>query len=257
MWIRDATIHDRLPDLQQADARSALLPLSLRPGAAGVHRRRASATTPSSATSSPPASSASEERVRARARHQRQAALHRLGRNRRSELYDPVVERRVPTQPRHAARSAAKQEGARAAMLNVGPALSPDGRYIAFLSTREHLRHRPLPRRRARPAQIIRKLVSVRSRRALRVAALHRLGRLAGRRTRKRLAFIVFEKGDNYLGIVDVDIAQHRAHARPGHRRHHERRLVAGRPHDRHRRPDHRRQRPLPLRPRHRSRCAA
>ena len=39
MWMRDAVMREQVPDDQAADDRSALLPVSLRPGAVGVRRR--------------------------------------------------------------------------------------------------------------------------------------------------------------------------------------------------------------------------
>jgi hypothetical protein len=87
--------------------------------------------------------------------------------------------------------------------LNVGPALSPDGRYLAFLSARE-LFSIDLFLADASTGKVIRKLVS--SDRDPHFESL-RFIESAGAWSpdSRHLAFITFSKGDNFLSIVDVD----------------------------------------------------
>ncbi|HEX9500923.1 MAG TPA: peptidase S9, partial [Thermoanaerobaculia bacterium] len=87
--------------------------------------------------------------------------------------------------------------------LNLGPAYSPDGRYLAFLSTRDVF-DIDLFLAEASTGKVIRKLAS-----ATRNAHFESLRFIdsagAWSPDSKKLAFVVFERGDNYLGIVDVD----------------------------------------------------
>src|SRR5581483_11450948 len=86
--------------------------------------------------------------------------------------------------------------------LNVGPALSPDGRYIAFLSTRD-IFDIDLFLADAKTGRIIRKLVSAdRDPHMDALRFIDSAGSWSPDST--RLAFVVFEKGDNYLAIVDA-----------------------------------------------------
>src|SRR5438445_644907 len=87
--------------------------------------------------------------------------------------------------------------------LNLGPAYSPDGRYIAFLSTRDVF-DIDLFLADGQTGKVVRRLAS-----ATRNAHFEALRFIdsagAWSPDSKQLAFVVFEKGDNYLGIVDVD----------------------------------------------------
>src|SRR5258708_33557795 len=114
------------------------------------------------------------------------------------ELYNPVIEDRpttlgAPLLGRKTTRGD----------LNLAPALSPDGKYVAFLSTRE-LFTIDLFLADAHTAQIIRRLVS--SDRDPHFDSISFI-EIAGvwSPDSKRLAFVVFAKGDNYLGIIDTD----------------------------------------------------
>src|SRR5205085_8260830 len=87
--------------------------------------------------------------------------------------------------------------------LNVGPAYSPDGRYIAFLSTRE-IFDIDLFLADAHTGQVIRRILSTdRDAHFESLRFIDSAG--AWSPDSKRLAVVVFEKGDNFLGIVDVD----------------------------------------------------
>src|SRR5204863_5931052 len=113
-------------------------------------------------------------------------------------LYNPVIAAR----PSRLGAPLLGKLSTRAA-LNLGPALSPDGNYIAFLSTRE-LFDIDLFLADAHTGKIIRRLVSAAGNAhydALRF--IDSAGAWAP--DSQRLAFVVFEKGDNYLGIIDVN----------------------------------------------------
>lgn len=87
--------------------------------------------------------------------------------------------------------------------LNIGPAYSPDGRYIAFLSTRE-LFSIDLYVADAHTGHITRRLVS--SEGNSHFDALRFIDSAGSwSPDSRKLAFVIFEKGDNKLGIVDVE----------------------------------------------------
>src|SRR5207248_5153648 len=115
------------------------------------------------------------------------------------EMYNPVVEDRPFTLGTPIIGS---KRGIRG-YLNLGPAYSPDGRYLAFLSTRDVF-DIDLFLADATTGKVIRRLAS-----ATRNAHFESLRFIdsagAWSPDSKKLAFVVFEKGDNYLGIVDVD----------------------------------------------------
>lgn len=127
------------------------------------------------------------------------------------ELYNPIVAARehLAGTPLIGRKPDPPVEGKRprrrrgATELNVGPALSPDGRYIAFLSARE-LFSIDLFLADAKTGKVIRKLVS--SDRDPHFESL-RFIESAGAWSPDggRLAFITFSKGDNFLSIVDVE----------------------------------------------------
>ncbi|HVR37761.1 MAG TPA: BamA/TamA family outer membrane protein [Thermoanaerobaculia bacterium] len=209
MWIRDATINDRLPDLRKLsrDPRyfpyrygealmayigarfgdDAVVRYFLASGIVGVDE----AIERSLGISSKQLFTDWNESAR--------------------ELYNPVLQSRPEsfTKPligRAVERDKEKRKKAdrrRGSELNIGPVLSPDGRYIAFLSTRE-LFSVDLYLADAKTGNVIRKLVSsdvdshIESLRFIESAG-------AWSPDATRLAFITFEKGDNFLTIVDVN----------------------------------------------------
>jgi Tol biopolymer transport system component len=114
------------------------------------------------------------------------------------ELYEPVFLRRpetlgTPLLGRKTTRGT----------LNIGPAVSPDGRWIAFLSTRE-LFTIDLYLADAKSGRIVRKLLSADTNPhfdALRF--IDSAGSWSP--DSRKLAVATYERGDNYLAIVDAD----------------------------------------------------
>ncbi len=122
------------------------------------------------------------------------------------ELYNPVVQTRSNfTNPLIGQKPipGTKGERKRLEIMNVGPALSPDGRYVAFISSRD-LFEIILYLADAHTGKIIRQLAS--SDRDSHFESL-RFIESAGAFSPdgSKLAFITFEKGVNFLGIVDVN----------------------------------------------------
>ena len=143
------------------------------------------------------------------------------------ELYNPVVQARPaalgnpllgkkpePPPPQTGERKERRRRRRGSSELNVGPALSPDGRYIAFLSARE-LFSIDLFLADAKTGKIIRRLVS--SDRDPHFESL-RFIESAGSWSpdNKHLAFITFARGDNYLSIVNVETRDVDHHKVPG-----------------------------------------
>jgi hypothetical protein len=207
MWVRDATIHNRLPDLRKLTSDPRYFPyrygeallayIGGRFGDEAVVRYFMAA----GMVGIEPAF----DRVLGLSAKQVFADWQESSR----ELYNPVVAERP-------SRLGAPLLGKlnTKADLNLGPALSPDGKYIAFLSTRE-LFDIDLFLADAHTGQVIRRLVS-----ASRDAHYDALRFIDSAGTwspdSQRLAFVVFEKGDNYLGIVDTN-SRHIDHIRvPG-----------------------------------------
>src|SRR3954469_6626168 len=196
MWIRDATIHNRLPDLRKLSRDPRYFPyrygeallayIGGRFGDEAVVRYFLAAGQVGVDAAFEHATGLSSKQLFA----DWQAAAH--------ELYDPIIAER-PKLLGTPLLGTKRTKGD----LNVGPALSPDGRYIAFLSTRE-IFDVDLFLADAKTGRIISKLVS--SDRDAHYDALRFIDS-AGNWSpdSKRLAFVVFEKGDNYLAIVDAE----------------------------------------------------
>jgi Omp85 superfamily domain/WD40-like Beta Propeller Repeat len=210
LWIRDATIHDRMPDIRDLTrdpnyfpyrygqalmayigARfgdDAVVRYFLASGVVGVEQgvERALGITPKQLF----ADWAESAR----------------------ELYNPIIQAREESQARllvgrkpepPPAEGKKRKRRRNATELNVGPALSPDGRYLAFLSARE-LFSIDLYLADAKTGKIIRKLVS--SDRDPHFESLRFIESAgAWAPDNRRLAFVTFSKGDNYLSIVDVE----------------------------------------------------
>jgi hypothetical protein len=197
MWIRDATIHNRMPDLRKLTRDPYYFPyrygeallayIGGRFGDDAVVRLFLAA-----GTSGP---EAAFERATGLPAKQIFTDWQESAR----ELYNPVVEDRPFTLGNPLIGS---KKGIRG-YLNLGPAYSPDGRYLAFLSTRDVF-DIDLFLAEADNGKIVRRLAS-----ATRNAHFEALRFIdsagAWSPDSKKLAFVVFEKGDNYLGIVDVD----------------------------------------------------
>jgi len=115
------------------------------------------------------------------------------------EMYDPVVAAR----PANLGTPLIGTKRGRHNMLNVGPAISPDGRMLAFLSTRE-IFDVDLFLADAKTGKIIRRLSS--SGRDPHFDALRFIDSAGSwSPDETKLAFVVFEKGDNYLALIDVN----------------------------------------------------
>ena len=113
-------------------------------------------------------------------------------------LYDPIVTAR-PIAPLGKPLIGSKSRGT----LNIGPSYSPDGRWVAFLSSRE-LFSIDLYLADAKTGEVKEKLVS--SDADPHFDALRFIDSAgAWSPDSKKLAFVVFENGDNRLAIIDVD----------------------------------------------------
>ena len=218
MWIRDATIHDRMPNIRELTRDSRYFPyrygqalmayIGARFGDEAVVRyfQAAGVVGPEDAV----------ERALGISHKQLFSDWEESSR----ELYNPILETRrtreipgplvgrKPAPPPAAPAADEKERRSRrrrrgASELNIGPALSSDGRYIAFLSARE-LFSIDLFLADAKTGKIIRKLVS--SDRDPHFESL-RFIESAGAWSpdNRRLAFITFSKGDNFLSFVDVE----------------------------------------------------
>jgi len=194
MWVRDATIHNRMPDLVKLTRDPRYFPyrygqallayIGGRFGDDAVVRYFLAAGTVG-------IEPAFERVVGLNAKQ-----LFTDWQESSRELYNPVVQSR-PTNLGKPLLSKRTTRGD----LNVGPSLSPDGKYLAFLSTRE-LFSIDLFLADAHTGQIIRRLVS--SDRDGHFDALRFIDSSGGwSPDSKKMAFVVFEKGDNFLGIVD------------------------------------------------------
>jgi len=195
MWVRDATIHNRLPDLRKLTRDPRYFPyrygeallayIGGRFGDDAVVRYFLAA----GLIGPEPAF----DRVLGLSANQVFTDWQESAR----ELYNPVAQDRPASlgNPLLAKKSTRGD-------LNVGPALSPDGRYVAFLSTRD-LFDIDLYLADARTGSVIRRLVS--SDRDAHYDALRFIDSAGSwSPDSKRLAIVTFSRGDNYLGIVDV-----------------------------------------------------
>jgi Tol biopolymer transport system component len=205
MWIRDATINDRLPTLRDLSRDPRYFPyrygqalmayIGARFGDDAVIRYFRAAGVVG-------VEEAFERAVGLNAKQ-----LFADWQESARELYNPVTQARATTAlgtPLIGRKpEPGKKRSRRMTELNVGPALSPDGRYIAFLSARE-LFSIDLFLADAKTGKVIRHLVQgdrdphIESLRFIESAG-------AFSPDGRRLAFVTFAKGDNFLGIVDVE----------------------------------------------------
>lgn len=205
MWIRDATINDRLPDLRKLSRDRRYFPyrygqallayIGGRFGDDTVVRYFLAAGTVGI--------DAAFDRAIGISSKQLFADWQESAR----ELYNPVVQARTSVQQPLIGRKPIPgkkgEKKRRANELNVGPALSPDGRLLAFLSSRE-LFDIDLFLADAKTGKVIRHLVS--SDRDSHYESLRFIeSGGAWAPDGRRLAFITFAKGDNLLSIVDVE----------------------------------------------------
>jgi len=215
MWIRDATINDRLPDLRKLTRDPRYFPYRygqallayiggrfgddtvvryfLAAGMVGIDQ----AFDRSVGISSKQLFTDWQESAR--------------------ELYSPVIQTRAQfATPLIGKKPIPGKKGEKNRMMemNVGPALSPDGRYVAFISSRE-LFDINLYLADAKTGKVIRQLAA--SDRDAHFESL-RFIESAGAFSPdgNELAFITFEKGENFVGIVDVNTGKLRTLRVPG-----------------------------------------
>lgn len=209
MWIRDATINNRMPDIRELSRDPRYFPyrygqalmayIGARFGDEAVIRYFLGAGTVGPEQAVERALGVSAKQLFAD-----WAASAR-------ELYEPVIQARpesgatllIGRKPVPVPEGKKRPRRRNATELNVGPVLSPDGRYIAFLSARE-LFSIDLFLADAKTGKFIRRLVS--SDRDAHFESL-RFIESAGAWSpdSQRLAFITFSRGDNFLSIVDVE----------------------------------------------------
>ncbi|HEX7152188.1 MAG TPA: BamA/TamA family outer membrane protein [Thermoanaerobaculia bacterium] len=218
MWIRDATIYNRLPNLNDLMRDPRYFPyrygqalmayIGARFGDEAVMRYFLAAGMVGVEDAF--------ERAVGIPHKQLFADWHEASR----ELYNPVIAARPATlsKPLIGKKPVPQQEGKRRRRgsneLNVGPALSPDGRYLAIISARE-LFSIDLFLADAKTGQIIRRLVSEdRDAHFESLRFIESAGAWAP--DGRRLAFVTFARGDNFLSIVDVETRQIDHHRVPG-----------------------------------------
>lgn len=197
MWLRDAVYHDRLPDFEDMARDPRFSPYQFGQAFYAYVAGRWDDQTVARLyvmANLRPVPQAFEE-ILGESVEQVFADWHRTAR----EDYRPVLD--VRRDPTAFARPALTPEITRSD-LNIAPALSPDGRWVAFLSTRD-LFSIDLYLANARTGEVMRRLVSAAGNPhfdALRF--LDSAG--AWSPDSQQLAFVVFAQGDNQLAIVDV-----------------------------------------------------
>jgi hypothetical protein len=214
MWIRDATIHDRLPDLRELTRDPRYFPyrygqaimayIGARFGDEAVVRYFMAAGMIGIEEGVERAVGISHRQLFADWAEASRELYNPVVTQRTMALGDPLIGRRpTPPPPRVEGQERRRRPRRTSTELNVGPALSPDGRYIAFLSARE-LFSIDLFLADASSGQVVRRLVS--SDRDPHFESL-RFIESAGAWSpdSKRLAFITFSRGDNFLSLVDVE----------------------------------------------------
>ena len=217
MWIRDATIHDRMPNLNELTRDSRYFPyrygqalmayIGSRFGDEAVVRyfHAAGVVGPQDAVER--ALGISHQQLFADWAESARELYAPVLQARTTQLPTPLVGRKPDPPPAEPAANERERRRRRrrqgTSEMNVGPALSPDGRFIAFLSARE-LFSIDLFLADAKTGQVIRRLVA--SDRDAHFESL-RFIESAGAWSpdSRRIAFITFSKGDNYLSFVDVE----------------------------------------------------
>ena len=213
MWIRDATAYDRLPDIRELTRDPRYFPyrygqalmayIGARFGDEAVVRYFLAAGMVGIEQGVERALGISDKQLFADWNEAARELYNPILSQRAMDLGNPLIGKRpAPPEPR---QEGEKRRRRRRNMteLNIGPALSPDGRYLAFLSARE-LFSIDIFLADARTGEVIRRLVS--SERDSHIESL-RFIESAGSWSpdSKRLAFITFSKGDNFLSFVDVE----------------------------------------------------
>jgi WD40 repeat protein len=214
MWIRDATIQDTMPDLEQLTRDSRYFPyrygqalmayIGARFGDEAVVRYFMAAGTVGIQDGVERALGITHKQLFADWSESARELYDPILAARPQDLGNPVIGRKPDPPPARVEGEKKKKRRRRGSNeLNIGPALSPDGRYIAYLSARE-LFSIDLFLSDAKTGQVIRRLVS--SDRDAHFESL-RFIESAGAWSpdSKQLAFITFSKGDNFLSFVDVE----------------------------------------------------
>src|SRR5688500_17003137 len=213
MWIRDATIHDRMPDLRELTRDPRYFPyrygqalmayIGARFGDEAVVRYFMAAGTVGIEDGVERALGISHKQLFADWAESARELYNPVVQERNDNLNTPLIGRKPEPPPVRVEGEKKKRRRRETNELNVGPALSPDGRYIAFLSARE-LFSIDLFLADAKTGKVIRRLVS--SDRDPHFESL-RFIEAAGSWSpdNRKLAFITFARGDNFLSIVDVE----------------------------------------------------
>ncbi len=215
MWIRDATVHDRMPDLRDLSRDPRYFPyrygqalmayIGARFGDEAVVRYFLSSGAVGVEDGVERALGISHKQLFADWAESARELYTPITNARTTDLGTPLIGRKPepppPPQPEGERKKRKRRRGS--SELNIGPALSPDGRYLAFLSARE-LFSIDLFLADAKTGKVIRRLVS--SERDSHIESL-RFIESAGAWSpdNRHLAFITFSKGDNYLSFVDVE----------------------------------------------------
>jgi Tol biopolymer transport system component len=213
MWIRDATAYDRLPDIRELTRDPRYFPyrygqalmayIGARFGDEAVVRYFLAAGMVGIEAGVERALGISDKQLFADWNEAARELYNPVLTARTMDLGNPLIGKRpAPPEPREEGEKRRRRRRT-STELNIAPALSPDGRYIAFLSARE-LFSIDIYLADAKTGQTIRRLVS--SERDPHIESL-RFIESAGSWSpdSKRLAFITFSKGDNFLSFVDVE----------------------------------------------------
>src|SRR5436190_796083 len=197
MWIRDATIHNKMPDIVKLTRDPYYFPYrygqALLAYVGGRFGDDAVVRLFLAAGSVGP--EASFERATGIPAKQIFTDWQESAR----EMYNPVAEDRPFTLGQPIIGS---KRGIRG-YLNLGPAFGPDAKYIAFLSTRDVF-DIDLFLADAQSGKVLRQLASAtRNQHFEALRFIDSAG--AWSPDSKQLAFVVFEKGDNYLAIENVE----------------------------------------------------
>jgi len=220
MWIRDATIHDRMPDLNALTRDSRYFPyrygqalmayIGSRFGDEAVVRYFHAAGTVGPQDAVERALGISHKQLFTDWTEASRELYTPVVAARTADLVGPLIGRKPDPPPAQPAEDEKERRRRRRrtgmSEMNIGPALSPDGRYVAFLSARE-LFSIDLFLADAKTGKIIRKLVGTdRDAHFESLRFIESAG--AWSPDNRRIAFVTFSKGDNYLSFVDVETSR-------------------------------------------------
>ena len=215
MWIRDATINDRLPDLKKLTRDPRYFPYRYGQALlAYIGGRFGDDTVVRYFLAS---GMVGIDQAFDRAVGISSKQLFTDWQESARELYNPVVQTRMnfPT-PLVGKKPIPGKKGEKNRLMemNVGPALSPDGRNLAFISSRD-LFDINLYLADAHTGRIVRQLAA--SDRDAHFESLRFIeSGGAFSPDGNELAFITFEKGENFIGVVNVNDGKITTHKVPG-----------------------------------------